>query len=46
MKNYNVLSVILLAMALSNCGGTKKGENTIFNFDTSSFSAKYTLKKY
>jgi hypothetical protein len=29
-------------MALSNCGGTKKGENTIFNFDTSSFSAKYT----
>jgi hypothetical protein len=41
MKNYNVLSVILLAMALSNCG-TKKGENTIFNFDTSSFSAKYT----
>jgi hypothetical protein len=24
MKNYNVLSVILLAMALSNCGGTKK----------------------
>jgi hypothetical protein len=42
MKNYNVLSVILLAMALSNCGGTKKGENTIFNFDTSSFSAKYT----
>jgi hypothetical protein len=35
MKNYNVLSVILLAMALS--GGTKKGENTIFNFDTSSF---------
>jgi hypothetical protein len=32
-------------MALSNCGGTKKGENTIFNF-TSSFSAKYTLKKY
>jgi glutamine cyclotransferase len=42
MKNYNVLSVILLALALSNCGGTKKGENTIFNFDTSSFSAKYT----
>jgi hypothetical protein len=24
MKNYNVLSVILLAMALSNCGGTKR----------------------
>jgi glutamine cyclotransferase len=42
MKNYNVLSVILLAITLSNCGGTKKGENTIFNFDTSTFAAKYT----
>ena len=42
MKNYNLLSVILLAMTLSNCGGTKKGENTLFNFDTSKFAAKYT----
>jgi len=41
MKNYNLLSVILLAMTLSNCGDTKKGENTIFNFDTSKFAAKY-----
>jgi len=42
MKNYNFLSVILLAMTLSNCGDPKKGENTIFNFDTSKFAAKYT----
>ncbi|SEA30864.1 Glutamine cyclotransferase [Flavobacterium gillisiae] len=41
MKNYNLLSVILLAMTLSNCGDTKKGENTIFNFDTSKFAAKH-----
>jgi glutamine cyclotransferase len=41
MKNYNVLSLILLAMTISNCGGTKKGENTIFNFDSSKFAAKY-----
>ncbi|MEZ7506595.1 glutaminyl-peptide cyclotransferase [Flavobacterium sp. Arc2] len=41
MKNYNLLSIILLAMTLSNCGDTKKEENTIFNFDTSKFSAKY-----
>jgi hypothetical protein len=40
MKNYNVLSVILLAMALSNCGGTKKEK--ILYLISSSFSAKYT----
>jgi glutamine cyclotransferase len=41
MKHYNILSVILLAITLSNCDGAKKGENTIFNFDTSKFAAKY-----
>jgi glutamine cyclotransferase len=41
MKHYNILSVILLAITLSNCDGVKKGENTIFNFDTSKFAAKY-----
>jgi glutamine cyclotransferase len=41
MKNYNVLSVILLAITLSNCGGTKKGENTLFNFESSKFAAKH-----
>lgn len=44
MKNYNFLSVILLAMTLSNCGDTKKGENTLFNFDSSKFAAKYILE--
>jgi hypothetical protein len=41
MKKYNLLSIILLGIAVSNCGGKKKGENSLFNFDTSKFSAKY-----
>jgi len=41
MKKYNLLSIILLGITLSNCGDKKKGENTIFNFDTSKFAAKY-----
>lgn len=41
MKKYNLLSIILLGIALSNCGDEKKGQNTIFNFDTSEFAAKY-----
>ena len=41
MKKYNLLSIILLGITLSGCGDTKKGENTIFNFDTSKFAAKY-----
>ncbi|HEY4617243.1 MAG TPA: glutaminyl-peptide cyclotransferase [Flavobacterium sp.] len=41
MKKYNLLSIILLGITLSGCEDTKKGENTIFNFDTSKFAAKY-----
>ncbi|EIA07997.1 glutaminyl-peptide cyclotransferase [Flavobacterium frigoris] len=41
MKKYNLLSIILLGITLSNCGDKKKGENTIFNFNTSEFAAKY-----
>jgi glutamine cyclotransferase len=41
MKNYNLLSIILLGIAISSCGDKKKGENTLFNFDTSKFTAKY-----
>jgi glutamine cyclotransferase len=41
MKNYNLLSVILLGIALVNCGDTKKGENTLFSFDISNFKEQY-----
>ncbi len=41
MKNYNFLFIILLGITLANCGGTKKGENTLFTFDNSNYKAKY-----
>ena len=41
MKKYNLLSIILLGITLSNCGDTKKGENTIFTFDISQFKEQY-----
>ncbi|MFA9191086.1 glutaminyl-peptide cyclotransferase [Flavobacterium sp. FZUC8N2.13] len=41
MKKHNLLSFILLATLLSNCGDTKNRENTIFNFDSSKISALY-----
>ncbi|TRX22460.1 glutaminyl-peptide cyclotransferase [Flavobacterium franklandianum] len=41
MKNYNFLFIILLGITLSNCGSKKKGENSIFTFDDSKFSAQY-----
>ncbi|QBN20341.1 glutaminyl-peptide cyclotransferase [Flavobacterium nackdongense] len=41
MKNYNFLFIILLGITLTNCGGTKKGENSIFTFDNSKFAAQY-----
>jgi len=41
MKNYNFLSVILLGITLVNCGDTKKGENSIFTIDTSTFKEQY-----
>ncbi len=44
MRNYNFLFIILLGIALSNCGGSKKGENTLFTFDNSNYKAKYLTK--
>jgi glutamine cyclotransferase len=41
MKNYNFLFIILLGITLANCGGAKKGENTLFTFDDSKFKAQY-----
>jgi glutamine cyclotransferase len=41
MKNYNFLFIILLGITLANCGDTKKGENSIFTFDNSSFKPQY-----
>ncbi len=41
MKKYNFLFIIILGIALTSCGGTKKGENSIFTFDDSKFSAQY-----
>jgi glutamine cyclotransferase len=41
MKNYNLLSIILLGITISNCGDTKKGENSIFTFDNSKLKEQY-----
>jgi len=41
MRNYNFLFIILLGISLSNCGGAKKGENTLFTFDDSKFKEEY-----
>ena len=41
MKNHNFLFIILLGFTLSNCGDTKKGENSIFTIDNSTFKAQY-----
>jgi len=41
MKNYNFLFIILLGISLANCGGTKKGENSLFTFDDSKIKAQY-----
>jgi len=41
MKNYNFLFIILLGITLSNCGDTKKGENSLFTFDNANYKAKY-----
>lgn len=41
MKNYNFLFIILLGIALTNCSGTKKSENTLFTFDDSKFKHHY-----
>ena len=41
MKNHNFLFIILLGFTLSNCGDTKKGENSIFTINNSAFKAQY-----
>jgi glutamine cyclotransferase len=41
MKKYNFLSIILLGLTLTNCGDTKKEENSLFTFDNSNFKEKY-----
>lgn len=41
MKKHNLLSIILLGISLTNCGNTKKGENTLFNFDSSRLKETY-----
>jgi len=41
MKKYNLLSIILLAATINSCGDTKKGENTLFTFDTAIVKTQY-----
>ena len=41
MKKYNLLSIILLGITLTNCGDTKKSENSLFTFNNSEFKQKY-----
>lgn len=41
MRNYNFLFIILLGITLASCGGSKKGENTLFSFDDSKFKEQY-----
>ncbi|MFE3868178.1 glutaminyl-peptide cyclotransferase [Flavobacterium sp. LS2P90] len=41
MKNYNFLSIILLGITLASCNDTKKGENSIFTIDNTTFKAQY-----
>jgi glutamine cyclotransferase len=44
MKKLNLLYIILLGINLINCGDTKKGENSIFTIDNSTFKPFYTSK--
>jgi glutamine cyclotransferase len=41
MKKYNFLFIILLGTILSNCGGAKKENNSLFTFDTAHFKEQY-----
>ncbi|SHG60805.1 Glutamine cyclotransferase [Flavobacterium fluvii] len=41
MKKYNFLSIILLGIAITSCGDTKKSDNSLFSFDESKFQAHY-----
>ena len=42
MKKYNFLAVILLGITLIGCNGAKKGENSLFTIDDSTFPAHFT----
>ncbi|MGL2994593.1 glutaminyl-peptide cyclotransferase [Flavobacterium sp. TSSA_36] len=42
MKKLNFLAFILLGIILTNCGDTKKGKNSLFTIDNSSFKPFYT----
>ncbi|MEN9981939.1 MAG: hypothetical protein RL542_1726 [Bacteroidota bacterium] len=41
MKKYNFLFIILLGTILSNCGGAKKENNSLFTFDIAHFKEQY-----
>jgi glutamine cyclotransferase len=41
MKNYNLLSIILLGTAIVGCNGPKKTAENYFSFDNSKFKAEY-----
>ena len=41
MKKYNSLLVILLALIVASCGGSKKDNENLFRFDTAAFKEVY-----
>jgi glutamine cyclotransferase len=41
MKKYNYLFIILLGVIVTNCGGAKKENNSLFTFDSSQFKEQY-----
>ena len=41
MKNYKALSIILLGLVLTSCGGSKKDASSYFSFNTSDFKEHY-----
>ncbi|WP_144892157.1 glutaminyl-peptide cyclotransferase [Flavobacterium tiangeerense] len=45
MKKYNLLSVILLGIALNSCNETKKDQNSLFSIDNSKFKLQYTTNE-
>jgi glutamine cyclotransferase len=45
MKNYNILSFILLAIIFYGCNGSKKTSEIIFSFDKTNFKTQYVDKE-
>ncbi|MEY2670859.1 MAG: hypothetical protein RLZZ577_1175, partial [Bacteroidota bacterium] len=45
MKKYNFLFIILLGVIVTNCGGAKKENNSLFTFDSSQFKEQYQLEE-